>query len=215
MRGTGRPLSDPLRRLGTVDLALARLVEGHVNAALLMDVHGERPAREAVRECALLGVRGADAPDPLEWVDRAEGNGVASRAASAMRLGWGTSRSGRFDAWGLVLDEAGSVGRAGDLMAEPWFEGGVGRTCATHVGGAEGLIARRTELLRRMERLDDPVQSDRLGRALAEVAAAREAVDAATDGDAAEVERAVQHGLLAREAVGGTARASSRSASAR
>ena len=53
----------------------------------------------------------------------------------------------------------------------------MGRTCATHVGGAEGLIARRTEPRRRMERLDDPVQRDGRGRALAEVAAVHEAVE--------------------------------------
>ena len=254
-RGTARPLSDLLRRIGAADLALARLVEGHVNAALLVEVHGEHPAREAmraaVREGALLGVWGADGPAPLEWVDRAEGGGVAlsggkgyasglghvalavvtARAAagapprmflvpaddpvrhdhdawtaSAMRA----TRSGGFDASGLVLDEAGCVGGAGDLMTEPWFEGGVWRYCAAHVGGAEGLIARWTELLRRLERLDDPVQRDRLGRAMAEAAAARavveaaaEAVEAATDADLPEVERAVAHGLLAREAVEG------------
>ena len=252
--GTARPLSDLLRRIGAADLALARLVEGHVNAAVLVEVHGERPAREAmraaVREDALLGVWGADGPEPVEWMDRAEGVVVLSggkryasglghvglalvtaRAApgaparmflvpaadparhdhdawtaSAMRA----TRSGGFDAAGIVVGEEGCVGGAGDLMAEPWFEGGVWRYCAAHVGGAEGLIARWTDLLRRMERLDDPVQRDRLGRAMAEAVAARAVVESAartvedaTDAPPDCVERAVAHGLLAREAVEG------------
>ncbi|PZX16499.1 alkylation response protein AidB-like acyl-CoA dehydrogenase [Palleronia aestuarii] len=254
-RGTAHPLSDLLRRIGSADLALARLVEGHVNAALLVEVHGERPVRDAMRAAlrggALLGVWGADGPEPLEWVDRIEGGVelrgrkrfasglghvdlavVTARAApgapgrmflvpaddparhdhdawtaSAMRA----TRSGGFDATGIVLDETGYVGRAGDLMTEPWFEGGVWRYCAAHVGGAEGLISRWTEVLQRMGRLDDPVQRDRLGRAMAEVVAARAVVEAAARaveeaGDASPevIERAVAHGLLAREAVEGS-----------
>ncbi|RYH01345.1 acyl-CoA dehydrogenase [Salipiger sp. IMCC34102] len=167
--GEGRTLSDLLRHVGAADLALARLLEGHVNAAILVEIHGDGPARDAmresVREGALLGVWGADGPEPLEWVDRAKGSILlkgskifasglshvdlavvtarsaagaparmflvpandparhdhASWTASAMRA----SRSGRFDATGLVLDETGCVGPAGALMTEPWFEGGV------------------------------------------------------------------------------------------
>jgi alkylation response protein AidB-like acyl-CoA dehydrogenase len=253
-RGTARPLSDLLRRVGRVDLPLARLVEGHVNAVLLVEVHGERAARAAMREAvgggALLGVWGADGDRPLEWVDRAEG-GVALRGAKRYASGLGlvdlalvtarsapgapgrmflvpagdparhdhgawtasamrATRSGGFDADGIVLDEAGCVGRAGDVMTEPWFEGGVWRYCAAHVGGAEGLIDRWAEMLGRMGRLDDPVQRDRLGRAMAEAAAARAVVEAAAEGaEAAQeappgpVERTVACVLLAREAVEG------------
>ncbi|RFC65940.1 acyl-CoA dehydrogenase [Fulvimarina endophytica] len=254
VRGTARPLSDMLRHIGAADLALARLVEGHVNAAILVEIHAERPARDAmrraVREGALLGVWGADGAQPLEWVDRAEGDVslsgskryasglghvdlalITARAAagapprmflvpatnpsrhdheawtaSAMRA----SRSGTFDATGLVLDETGFVGPAGALTTEPWFEGGVWRYCAAHVGGAEGLIERWIEVLRRMGRLDDPVQRDRLGHAMADTIAARAVVEAAADAveHSAEaspqgVERAVAHGLMAREAVEG------------
>ncbi|TDL74166.1 acyl-CoA dehydrogenase [Palleronia sediminis] len=247
-------LSDLLRRVGAADLALARLLEGHINAAILVEIHGEPPARNAmrmaVRRNALLGVWGADGPEPLEWVDRVQGgirlsgskryaSGlghvdfalVTARAvagapvrmfllpagdlarhdhdawtASAMRA----SRSGGFNATGIVLDDTGCVGAAGALMNEPWFEGGVWRYCAAHVGGAEGLIDRWTALLRRMGRLDDPIQRDRLGRAMAEAVAARAVVEAAavavegaTEALPEEVERAVAHALMAREAVEG------------
>ncbi|CAM4129300.1 acyl-CoA dehydrogenase [Palleronia rufa] len=252
--GTAHALSDLLRRVGAADLALARLVEGHVNAAVLVETHAARPARDAmraaVRDGALLGVWGADGAAPLEWVDRAEGGvrltggkrfasglghvglalvtacaapGAPPRlflvpaddparhdhdawTASAMRA----TRSGGFDATGLVVGDDGVVGPAGALMVEPWFEGGVWRYCAAHVGGAEGLIERWTDLLRRMDRLDDPVQRDRLGRATAEAVAARAAVEAAAEAVAAAaeappdaVERAVAHGLMVREAVEG------------
>ena len=251
--GTGA-LSDLLRRVGAADLALARLLEGHVNAAVLVEMHASPEARDAmrraVREGALLGVWGADGPAPLEWADRADGgilltgskryaSGLghvdlalvtARRApgapprlflvpagdparhdhdawtASAMRA----SRSGVFEATGLVVGPEGCVGPEGALMTEPWFEGGVWRYCAAHVGGAEGLIERWTDLLRGMGRLDDPVQRDRLGHAMADAVAARAVVEAAARAvdDAAgappdAVERAVAHALLAREAVEG------------
>ncbi len=247
-------LSDLLRRVGAADLALARLLEGHINAAILVEIHAERPARDAmraaVRDDALLGVWSADGPKPLEWVNRIEGGVrlsgakrfasglghvdlalVTARAAagaparmflvpagdparhdhdawtaSAMRA----SRSGGFDATGIVLDETGCVGPAGALMTEPWFEGGVWRYCAAHVGGAEGLIERWTVQLGHMGRLDDPVQRDRLGRAMAEVVAARAvveaaavAVDGSTEALPDAVERSVAHALMAREAVEG------------
>ncbi len=251
-RGTARPLCDLLRLIGEADLPLARLIEGHVNAALLVEMHGERAAQDLtrgrVRDGALLGVWGADGPEPLEWADRIEG-GIALTGAKRYASGLGyvdlavviahagpgapprlflvpaddparhdhgawtasamrATRSGGFDATGLVVNETRCVGRPGDLLTEPWFEGGVWRYCAIHVGGAEGLLRRWTVVLRRMNRLDDPVQRHRLGQAMAEavavraaVEAAAEAIEAATDAPADEVERAVAHGLLVREAV--------------
>jgi alkylation response protein AidB-like acyl-CoA dehydrogenase len=253
-RGTARPLSDMLRALGAADLSLARLVEGHVNAALLVETHGA-PAtraamRDAVRSGALLGVWGADGPAPLtvrtlpdgrlrlQGAKRfASGLGHVATALVTAREGadgpqrmllmpaddparhrpgdWTASalratRSGGFDASGLTLPPEAAIGGPGDLAVEPWFEGGVWRYCAAHVGGAEGLIARWTALLERMGRLSDPVQRDRLGRATAEAVAARAVVEAAAEavegaseagGDREAVARAVAHALFAREAV--------------
>lgn len=250
--GTARPLADLLRRIGRVDLALARLVEGHVNAALLVEVHGSPAARDAmrtaVRDGALLGVWGADGSAPLEWVDRVGGDVVLrGRKRYASGLGhvtlalmmarsaagapprmflvpaddparhrhdcWTASamratRSGGFDADGIVVEEAGQVGGAGDLMVEPWFEGGIWRYCAAHVGGAEGLIDRWADLLERMGRLADPVQRSRLGQAMAAASAARAVAEAAAEtseaaADAApdRIEQAVAACLLARETV--------------
>ncbi|MGR3541186.1 MAG: hypothetical protein ACU0BS_07125 [Hasllibacter sp.] len=253
-RGTSRPLADLLRRIGRIDLPLARLAEVHVNAALLVEVHGGPAAqgamRGAVRDGALLGVWGADGPEPMEWADRPDG-AVALRGAKRYASGLGqvalalvtaragpgapprmflipaqdparhdhgawtasamrATRSGGFDAGGIAVGAAGQVGGEGDLMVEPWFEGGIWRYCAAHVGGAEGLIDRWADLLGRMGRRDDPVQRSRLGRAMAEAAAARAvteaaagASEAARDAPPEGIERAVAACLLAREAVEG------------
>lgn len=67
-----RTLCDLLRRVGRADLSLARLFEGHVNAARLVETHGGPEVRGAMRDAvmdgAVLGVWGADGPEPLEWV---------------------------------------------------------------------------------------------------------------------------------------------------
>ena len=250
--GTCRPLGDLLRRIGRADLALARLIEGHVNAAILVEVHGDPDARDemrrAVADGALLGVWGADGDRPMEWFDRSDGQielrgakryasglghvdhalvtararpGAPTRmflvpagdparhdhdawSATAMRA----TRSGTFDATGLLLGRAQSIGRPGDLMTEPWFEGGIWRYCAAHVGGAEGLIDLWVEHLDRTGRRDDPLQRARLGRAMAATAAARasveaaaEAIEGAAGAPKSLIDRAVAQALLSREAV--------------
>ena len=58
-----------LRRLGRANLSVARLYEGHVNAAKLVALYGDGPARarawRAVGHGALMGVWGADGDPPL------------------------------------------------------------------------------------------------------------------------------------------------------
>ena len=124
--------------------------------------------------------------------------------ASAMR----PTRSGAIDLTGVELSPGAAVGGPGDLQVEPWFEGGVWRYCAAHVGGAEGLIDDWIAHLRRLGRLDDPLQRHRLGLALSRLGAARAgvedagaAIDACTDGTTPQVGAAVARVLLTREAV--------------
>ena len=70
-------LATILRRLGRADLALARLFEGHVNAMRLVETHAApavlRRVRREVAEGAVLGVWGADGPEPLRFVERPRG----------------------------------------------------------------------------------------------------------------------------------------------
>ena len=241
-------LCDILRRVGRADLSLARLYEGHVNAARLVETHGGRQARTAMRQKvdrgAVLGVWGADGPEPLRAVERAgtlrlegakrfaSGLGhvthaiVIARAcgkgAPQMYLGevadaarhragqWTASamratRSGGFDATGIVPAPEEAVGRAGDLLEEPHFEGGIWRYCAAHVGGAEGLIDAWRGMLARTGLLEDPIQRARLGEALAALYGARRAVEAAAAAETAQgaepgrIAAAVAQCLLARE----------------
>ena len=71
----GSPGGDPLalarllRRIGRASLSVARLYEGHVNAAKLVALYGDGRTRDhawrAVRDGALMGVWGADGTPPL------------------------------------------------------------------------------------------------------------------------------------------------------
>lgn len=61
--------ADLLRRVGRADLSVGRVLEGHVNAAKLVDLYARPPARgrlqRALVEGALLAVWGADGPVPV------------------------------------------------------------------------------------------------------------------------------------------------------
>ncbi len=82
-----------LRALGRVDLPLARLYEGHVNAVKLVELHADAPLRELVRakvrdEHAVLGVWGAPGRPPLRVRSTAE-DGWTLAGAKAFASGLG------------------------------------------------------------------------------------------------------------------------------
>ena len=82
---TGRPswsddpraVADVLRSVGRASLPVGRLFEGHVNAAQLIGLYGECALFEhsvrRVKAGRLLGVWGADGPDPVQAAPFAEG----------------------------------------------------------------------------------------------------------------------------------------------
>lgn len=124
--------------------------------------------------------------------------------ASAMRA----TRSGAFRLSGLPAGPAEVVGAPDALGTEPWFEGGIWRYCAVHVGGAEAVVQATLDALRAAGRADDPHQAMRVGRATATLEAARRMVDAAAltvetcdPADPAAVDLAVAHALLTRAVV--------------
>ena len=117
----------------------------------------------------------------------------AKRAdASGWRMGgMRATRSGRYDFDGVGITSSQKLGAPGDYLREPYFEGGIWRYCAAHLGGAEALyLAMRCELLNR-GRADDPHQQRRLVEAAIAIETARlwllraaravEAADAPTD----------------------------------
>lgn len=88
----------------------------------------------------------------------------AQRAdASGWRMGgMRATRSGRYDFDGVGVANSQKLGDPGDYLREPYFEGGIWRYCAAHLGGAEALChGMRRELLDR-HRADDPHQQRRL-----------------------------------------------------
>ena len=81
--------------------------------------------------------------------------------------GWNTSgmratQSGRYDFTGEALAEDAVLGAPGDYTREPYFEGGIWRYCAAHLGGAEALFALFRDALSERRRTEDPHQLDRM-----------------------------------------------------
>ena len=194
---------EALRALGRANLSVARLFEGHMNAVKLIALYTDAPARakayQAVREGALLGVWGADAPGQAVAVSDVGLTG-AKRFASGLGLvthalitvadkdgvqlalvevtdaarsdpsGWRMSgmratRSGLYDLAGFDLGGVTWVGQPGEYFTEPYFEGGIWRYCAAHLGAAEALFTCFRDALVSQGRQDDPHQRDRLARA--------------------------------------------------
>ena len=169
--GPGSLASD-LVAIAEVDLSVARILEGHVNAVQLIRLLGGSAERDAVH-----GVWGADA-DPPVTADRnrlkgskryASGLGIVDRAlvtvgsGEACRLALVDARDParhRTDDWDMVgmqatvsggIDLTGLVpvwlGGPGDYFREPHFLGGVWRIAALQLGGTLGLLgAARAEL---------------------------------------------------------------------
>lgn len=140
----------------------------------------------------LVDARDTDRQRPERWT------------ATAMRA----TRSGVHDLTGIEVAAADLIGPPGALSTEPWFEGGIWRYAAAHVGGAEALVQATLDLLAASGRAGDPHQAARLGRALALTESARRMVDAcavlvetANPADPAATGRAVSHALLTRALV--------------
>lgn len=244
-RALGQPGGDPvalsraLRALGRASLSVARLYEGHVNAAKLVALYGDdrtrRHVEAAVGAGALMGVWGAEGDPPLALgadgvlsgtkrfasglglvrlavVSIAREDGVLlalvgaddpDRAdASGWRVaGMRATASGTFDAAGLR--PVALLGRPGDYVREPHFEGGTWRYCAAHLGGAEALAHEVLARLARSGRADDPHQRDRIARIGMACETARLWIESAArrvEDDPADPEGAAAYALLAREA---------------
>ena len=76
--------------------------------------------------------------------------------------GMRATRSGTYDFTGLEVSPRQFLGAPGDYYREPYFEGGIWRYCAAHLGGAEALHAGLCDALERQNRMDDPHQQDRI-----------------------------------------------------
>ena len=79
--------------------------------------------------------------------------------------GMRASASGRVVFDGMRVSDDALVGRPGDYLREPDFNGGAVRFAAVHVGGAEALVGAAAQMLRAWDRTADPHQRRRLGEA--------------------------------------------------
>ena len=141
---------------------------------------------------------------PLLLLVRADDSDRADRSAwnvSGMRA----TASGRYDLTGVAAEV---LGRPGDFLREPNFEGGIWRYCALHCGGLEALAEGVRAHLRERGQAGQPRQAERLARMILLAQTARLWVEASSGA----VERAALLGgevvtssvtqvLLAREAV--------------
>lgn len=235
-----------LRDLGAANLAVARIVEGHVNAVKLVELYATPVTRARVFALVLagnwLGVWGADAGTPARLEADGDGfilsggkryaSGLGALAAALVtaatvgnegpqlvlvpaddpqradpstwrQSGMRATASGTYDLGGLRIKADALVGRPGDLLREPYFEGGVWRYCAAHLGGAEALHRAMLHRLIETGRADDPHQARRIVEAASACETARLWIESAAEKveeAQEEPEIAATYALMAREA---------------
>lgn len=74
------------------------------------------------------------------------------------------SVSAKIDFSGVVLDENWLIGDPNDYQREPWLTLGVVRFAAVQLGGAEALVEKTRNYLRKLRRTTDPYQVGRMGQ---------------------------------------------------
>ena len=221
-------LAAALVGVAEIDLSVARLVEGHVNAARLIGLLGGAPAPAAV-----YGVWGADGVTPvtadgnrLDGIKRyASGLGVVDQAlvtvgsGEACRLALvdvSDPARHRPEAWDMTgmqatlsgeIDLTGAspvwLGGPGDYFREPHFLGGVWRIAALQLGGTLGPLGAARDVLADRGHPDAHAQVARLGPLVARAIAAfglveRAAAVAEGDEGLADPDRAVMLSLQSR-----------------
>jgi hypothetical protein len=184
--------------IAEANLPVARLVEGHVNAVHLIDLHEP----DAMPEGAMLGVWGAGGDDPVCLRDGAlhgskryaSGLGIVSHAlvtvaeGDACRLALvDVTDEGRHrpEAWAMLgmratvsgeIDLTGLapvwIGLPDAYHREPSFVGGVWRIAALQLGGTLSLIGAARDYLVRLDRLGAEAQVARLAKPLGRAMAA-------------------------------------------
>jgi len=200
-----------LRRLGRASLPVARLFEGHINAAKLIALYGRDDLKTEmfglVSRGGILGVWGADGAHPVTYelheIDTAvlsgikifasglgcvthavvsaksTGNLAASRLfvvdvseaerqdpSAWLAAGMRSTLSGNYKFDGLRVLPNRMLGQPGDYEKEPYFDGGVWRYCAAHVGGAEALIEHALTALIERNQFENPLNLARMGHAI-------------------------------------------------
>ncbi len=139
---------------------------------------------------ALVPIAGADGVQQLFLVPADE---TFRQDVSAWQMsGMQDSASGSFSLEGIAADGAARLGRPGDYRIEPFFEGGIWRCAAVHLGAIEAILGLMARHLDGSGRLDHPLQAERLGQAMMHARTARLWVeDAARRVEAPKPEEAI------------------------
>ncbi|EAU42144.1 hypothetical protein FP2506_16964 [Fulvimarina pelagi HTCC2506] len=87
--------------------------------------------------------------------------------------GMQASASGRYSFEDLSIEPEMVLGEIGVYKREPFFEGGIWRCAAVHLGGIEAIVAMTAKHLADSGRIDHPLQTERLGHAILEARTAR------------------------------------------
>ncbi|SMC89061.1 Acyl-CoA dehydrogenase [Fulvimarina manganoxydans] len=103
---------------------------------------------------------------PVEAPDRQD---ASVWAVSGMQ----DSASGRFSFEDMPIEAGMVLGATGDYKTEPFFEGGIWRCAAVHLGGLEAILLMTIKHLDQSGRLDHPLQSERLGHGIMQARTAR------------------------------------------
>ncbi|MDY8108148.1 hypothetical protein U0C82_03165 [Fulvimarina sp. 2208YS6-2-32] len=94
---------------------------------------------------------------------------VSKWAMSGMR----ESASGGFSLDQIPADETTILGAPGVYKTEPFFEGGIWRCAGVHVGAIEAIVRLMARHLEASQRIDHPLQAERLGHAIMHARTAR------------------------------------------
>lgn len=116
--------------------------------------------------------------------------------------GMRATHSGTYDFDDVTVGASSLLGRPGDYLREPHFEGGVWRYCAAHLGGAEALYDLMLEQLDRRGRAAEPHQGARIAGAAIACETARLWIERAAhrvESGTGDGEAATAYALLARD----------------
>ncbi|MCK5930941.1 MAG: acyl-CoA dehydrogenase [Fulvimarina manganoxydans] len=98
----------------------------------------------------------------------------ARQDLSAWKVGgMQASASGRYSFEGVSVEPGMMLGGVGVYKREPFFEGGIWRCAAVHLGGLEAILAMTVAHLEASGRFDHPLQTERLGHAILHARTAR------------------------------------------
>ena len=142
---------------------------GHITRPVLTGALPVPPAKRLDQGPVRLAVPGPPTP-PSGWqllLLRTDEQPPVLDRSFWRPLGMRATASFRADFTGLAIGPDDLIGQPNDYYRAPWFGGGATRFAAVQLGGAAAVLDETRRFLRRLGRIDDPYQRQRLGEMLA------------------------------------------------